>query len=193
MWLTVAHYVELGLRAAALLAFAVSLIILATQWAVRRKLIRQAAWWPLFVRRTCGAFLRPIERRLTAGGQNPADAGLWLLGIVVVASLLALTVYRWLLATVLLLVSMREAGVEAWLRLLFGAATTLLMAAIVARVAGLWLGLGRYHRWMRVAYRLTDWLIEPIRRRLPPTGMLDLSPLVAYVLLFFLRWALLPQ
>ena len=191
MWQTVARYVNVGLRIAALVAFGVALVILGTQWAVRRKLLRPAGWWPLFVRRTCGRFLRPIERRLAGGGQKPEDAPLWLLGIVVVASLLALTVYRWLLGTVLLLLSMREAGVEAWLRLLFGAATTLVMAAIVARVIGLWLGLGRYHRWMRYAYRLTDWLIEPIRRRLPPTGMLDLSPLVAYVLLFFLRWALL--
>jgi YggT family protein len=187
MWQTVAHDVELGLRGLALVAFGGSLLVPITQSAVRRKLIRQTAWWPLFVRRWSRPFVRPIERRLAAGGQDPQDAGLWLLGIVVVASLLVLTVYGWLIGTVLLLLSMREAGVEAWLRLLLGAATTLIMAAIVVRVIGLWLGLGRYHRWLRFAYRLTDWLIEPIRRRLPPTGMLDLSPLVAYLLLFLLR------
>jgi len=190
MWQTVAHDVELGLRTLALLAFGASLVVLATQFAVRRKLFRPAGWWPMLVRRRSGPILRPIERRLSAGGQNPQDAGLWLLGIVVVASLLALTVYRWLISTVELVLAMRTAGVEAWLRLLLGAATTLVMAAIVVRVIGLWLGLGRYHRWMRWAYRLTDWLIEPIRRRLPPTGILDLSPLVAYLLLFFLRLVL---
>src|ERR1051325_4814451 len=187
MWQTVAHDVELGLRGLAVVAFGGSLLVLATQSAVNRKLLRQTARWPLLVRRWSRPFLRPIERRLGAGGQNPQDAGLWLLGIVVVASLLALTVYRWLIGTAQLLLSMREAGVEAWLRLLLGAATTLIMAAIVARVIGLWLGLGRYHRWMRFAYRLTDWLVEPIRRRLPVTGLLDLSPLVAYLLLFILR------
>jgi YggT family protein len=190
MWQTVAHDVELGLRGLALAAFGGSLLVLITQSAVRRKLIRHTAWWPLFVRRRSIPFVRPIERRLAAGGQDPQDAGLWLLGIVVVASILVLTVYSWLIGTVLLLLSMREAGVEAWLRLLLGAATTLIMAAIVVRVIGLWLGLGRYHRWLRLAYRLTDWLIEPIRRRLPPTGMLDLSPLVAYLLLFILRLVL---
>ena len=190
MWQTVAHDVELGLRGLALAAFGGSLLVVVTQSAVRRKMLRQSGSWPLFVRRWSRPFVRPIELRLSAGGQNPQDAGLWLLGIVVVASLLALTVYRWLIGTVMLLLSMREAGVEAWLRLLLGAATTLVMAAIVARVIGLWLGLGRYHRWMRFAYRLTDWLIEPIRRRLPPTGILDLSPLVAYLLLFVLRLVL---
>ena len=34
---------------------------------------------------------------------------------------------------------------------------------------------------------LTDWLIEPIRRILPPLGMLDFSPLVAWLLLSLLR------
>jgi uncharacterized protein YggT (Ycf19 family) len=39
----------------------------------------------------------------------------------------------------------------------------------------------------RPAWLLTDWLVEPIRRRLPPFGPLDLSPLVAYFALVLLR------
>ena len=34
---------------------------------------------------------------------------------------------------------------------------------------------------------LTDWLIEPIRRILPPVGMLDFSPLVAWLVLTLVR------
>ena len=34
---------------------------------------------------------------------------------------------------------------------------------------------------------LTDWLIEPIRRILPPVGMIDFSPLVAWLLLSLVR------
>jgi YggT family protein len=34
---------------------------------------------------------------------------------------------------------------------------------------------------------LTDWLIRPIRRILPPFGMLDFSPLVAWLVLTLLR------
>ncbi|NOT09343.1 MAG: YggT family protein [Gemmatimonadales bacterium] len=65
------------------------------------------------------------------------------------------------------------------------------MAAIAVRVVGSWIGFGRYARWMRPAYLLTDWLIEPIRRRLPAFGMLDLSPIVAYFALWLLRGFLL--
>ena len=34
---------------------------------------------------------------------------------------------------------------------------------------------------------LTDWIIEPIRRILPPFGMLDFSPLVAWLVLSLVR------
>src|SRR5260370_23579631 len=38
---------------------------------------------------------------------------------------------------------------------------------------------------------LTDWLVEPIRRVVPPIGMFDLSPILALVVLWFLRWLLM--
>jgi YggT family protein len=185
------HQVDQGLRIVAMTAFGAALTVLATQWAVRRKLLQPFGWWPRALRRLSDPALRPIERRLAAVGQNPQDAALWLVGVVAVAALLTITVFHWIVGAVQRLLEMGHAGPVAWLRLLVGAGTTLVMAAIVARVIGLWLGAGRYHRWMRIAYRLTDWIIEPIRRRLPPTGMLDLSPLVAYLLLLVLRIVLL--
>jgi YggT family protein len=44
---------------------------------------------------------------------------------------------------------------------------------------------------MRPVMALTNWLIEPIRRLLPPFGMFDLSPLVAYLVLLVARGMLL--
>jgi YggT family protein len=83
--------------------------------------------------------------------------------------------------------AMRGASPGAWLRLVLSGAIWLIMAAIIVRVIGSWLGLGRHTGWMRLVFRLTDWLIAPIARRLPPIGMLDLSPFVAYLLLLLLR------
>ena len=45
--------------------------------------------------------------------------------------------------------------------MLVSAVFTLLMAAILIRVIGSWLGIGPYRKWMRPVYALTDWLIEP--------------------------------
>ncbi|MCL4866027.1 MAG: YggT family protein, partial [Gemmatimonadales bacterium] len=33
----------------------------------------------------------------------------------------------------------------------------------------------------------TEWLVAPIRRRMPPMGPFDLSPIVAYFALILLR------
>jgi YggT family protein len=49
----------------------------------------------------------------------------------------------------------------------------------------------RYSRWIRPAYILTDWFVEPIRRIVPTAGALDLSPLVAMILLSVLRQIIL--
>jgi YggT family protein len=44
-------------------------------------------------------------------------------------------------------------------------------------VAGLW----------RVLNQLTDPILKPIRRFIPPVGGLDLSPLIVFVIIFFLQ------
>lgn len=143
------------------------------------------------MRRWSDPILKPFERRVISWGGNPQDAPLWLAGAVLLAGLALILVVRWLLETVVALDAMRGAGSGAWLRLVISALFSLLMTAILIRVIGSWLGAGRYNRWMRPFYRVTDWIIEPIRRRLPPFGAIDLSPVAAYLLLLLLRQAVL--
>lgn len=174
-------------RGLALLAFAGALIVLATNWAVRHRHLQTFAWWPRMVRRVAGPVLSPLERRLVRAGANPIDAPLWLLGVVIVVGLLALSLVGWIGSSLALMMATREAGPGAWIQLVLGGTIGLIMAAIMVRVIGSWLGAGRYTRWMRPVFLLTDWIIEPIARRLPPMGVLDLSPFVAYLGLMLLR------
>jgi len=44
---------------------------------------------------------------------------------------------------------------------------------------------------VRPAYVLTDWVVEPIRRVLPPAGGFDWSPLAAWLALWVLKRVLL--
>jgi len=78
-------------------------------------------------------------------------------------------------------------GPQGWAILAINASYSLLMLALIVRVIGSWFGAGPYRPWMRPAYMLTDWMVTPIRRLLPQTGMIDFSPLVAWVLLIVLR------
>lgn len=182
---------DTAVRAVALFAFIAALVILVTHWAVRRQALAPFGWWPRFVRGWSDPVLRPVERRVHAAGGNPQDAPLWLLGAVVVIGLFALSAARWLGNSLALFESMRGASARQWLRLGVASLTSLLSLAIVVRVVAGWLGAGRYNRVMRPFYLLTDWLIEPIRGRLPPFGPLDLSPLLAYVLVLLFRTFLL--
>lgn len=158
-----------------------------THWAVRQRYLTPFAWWPRLVRKISDPLLRPVEKRLVSAGGNPQDGPLWLTGAVVLAGLALITGVRWLLGSAHLLADMRGAGLGAWLHLLLSGAIALVMTAIFVRVIGSWLGMGRYSRWMKPAYFLSDWIVEPIRRRLPPFGPLDLSPILAYLVLLLVR------
>lgn len=138
-------------------------------------------------RRWARPILLPLERRLTRAGANPVDAPLWLLGIVLVLGLLAISLVGWVAGSIALFTSMRGAGAAPWVRLILGSAISLVTLAIVVRVIGSWVGFGRFTKWMRPAYLLSDWIVEPIRRRLPAFGVIDLSPFVAYLALLLLK------
>jgi YggT family protein len=191
MFTNAGHAIDAVVRATALVAFGAALLILLTHWAVRRHWLQPFGWWPRFTRKWGDPVLRPIERNVVSRGGNPQDAPLWLLGVVLVFGLVAISAVRWLGGAVALLDSMRDAGARAWLQLAVEAASSLLLFAIIVRVIGSWLGAGRYNRWMRPVYLLSDWIIEPIRRRLPSFGPIDLSPFVAYILILVLRGLLL--
>lgn len=64
---------------------------------------------------------------------------------------------------------------------------TLLILAILLRVIlSYFPGMG-YSPLVRYLHLATDWIIEPIRRIIPPMGGLDFSPAIAIVLLYAIR------
>ncbi|KPK03842.1 MAG: hypothetical protein AMS20_09755 [Gemmatimonas sp. SG8_28] len=73
------------------------------------------------------------------------------------------------------------------LRLVIYWASQVVVLALFARVIGSWFGVGRVNRWMRPAYTLTDWIVEPLRRVIPPIAMFDFTPIVAWILILVLR------
>jgi YggT family protein len=158
-----------------------------THWAVRSRRITPFGAWPRFMRRASDPVLLPLERRIVRAGGSPQDAPLWLLGIVVAGGLLGLTLVHWLAGFVVTLGYLAESGPRVWARFLVSTLFSVLMIALFVRVIASWFGVSPYRPWMRLAMALTDWLIRPIRRILPPVGMLDFSPLVAWLVLSLAR------
>jgi YggT family protein len=174
-------------RALVILALSYASIVAGTYWAVRTRRINPFGVWPRFTRRISEPILLPLERRVIRAGGSPQDASLWLLGLVIVGGLLLLTLVHWIIGMTATMAALAYAGPRAWLRFCLSGVFTILMAAIFIRVVASWLGLSPYSRWMRPVMILTDWLIEPIRRILPPFGMLDFSPMVAWLVLWLVR------
>jgi YggT family protein len=158
-----------------------------THWAVRTRRLNPFGAWPRLVRRASNPVLQPLERRIVRSGGSPQDASLWLVGIVILCGLLLITLLHWLAGVVVSLRIVAYAGPRAVARLLVDTIFSLLMGAIFVRVIASWLGVSPYSRWMRPVIAATNWIIEPIRRILPPLGMIDMSPMVAWLVLYLVR------
>jgi YggT family protein len=158
-----------------------------THWAIRSRRLSPFGAWSRLVRRAGDTILLPLERRVIRAGGNPQDAPLWLVGIVVLGGLLLLTLIHWLAGVAVSLTVRASAGPRELARTLVEALFSLLMGAIFVRVIASWLGLSPYSRWMRPIIVVTDWIIQPIRRILPPLGMFDMSPMVAWLVLYLVR------
>jgi YggT family protein len=174
-------------RTAVIVALAYAAVVAVTHWAVRNRRINPFGSWPRLVRRVSDPLLQPLERRVISAGGNPQNTPLWLLVAVIASGLVLMSLAAWLVDAVVRLRWMVESGPRMWLATLVSLTFTVLMAAILIRVIASWLGIGPYRRWMRPVMALTNWLIDPIRRILPPFGMLDFSPMVAWLVLYVVR------
>lgn len=58
---------------------------------------------------------------------------------------------------------------------------------IVARVVASWLNVSPYHPAMRWLVGITEPALQPLRRRFPPRGGVDFSPLLALLALWVVR------
>ena len=59
----------------------------------------------------------------------------------------------------------------------------LLSLAILARVLLSWVRVSPYHPAVELLYQITEPVLAPLRRVIPPVGMMDISPIIAMFLL----------
>ena len=152
-------------------------------WAIRTRRVNPFSSMGQFIRRTTDPVLRPVEQWLHGRGSNPQNAGWWLLGISVVGGIVLVSLSEWVVVQVMRLNAAGASGPRSILRLFVYYAGQLVIIALIVRVIGSWFHVNRFNRWMRPAYLLTDWIINPLRRIIPPIGMIDITPLVAWLLL----------
>ncbi|PYO74505.1 MAG: hypothetical protein DMD64_03700 [Gemmatimonadetes bacterium] len=156
-------------------------------WLVRTRRVSPFGVFGRALRGITDPVVKPVERRLVRMGGNPAHAGGWLVVVIAVAGIVFLSVAGWFMATFQTAYAAATGGPRATFALIIDLAYRILFVALIVRVVAAWFGMFRYSRWIRPAYILTDWLVEPIRRIVPNVGAFDFSPVVAVVVLSLLR------
>ena len=152
-------------------------------WAVRTRKISPFNAVARFCRSTVDPIIAPIERRVVRAGGSPASAALWALVAVVVGGILLLTLLDIIRLEVVRSIIAAQEGSAGVFHLLVAWTFTILKAAIVVRVISSWLPISPYSGWVRWSYQLSEPILQPLRRIIPALGGLDLTPIIAYILL----------
>ena len=162
-------------------------VLAALSWAVRSRTVSPFGGVGRFVRARVDPMFAPMERRLVRAGGLPTNAPWWTLAAVVVGGLLLLYVVNFVLSQVAALFGAARMGSGPLVVVLISWTFAVMQLALFVRVMSSWFGLTPYSKWVRWAFTLTDWIINPLRQVVPPLGMFDLTPIVAYFALSLLE------
>jgi len=169
---------------------AVLFLVFAIDWLVRTRRLSPFGAVARFFRRVVDPLLEPVERRVVRAGGMPSAAPWWALVAAVVGGILLILLLRALQDVVyqLAVASQSARGLYAlFVKWTFG----ILWLALIIRVAASWLRLSPYSRWIRWSVSLTEWLLRPLRRWIPPVGMMDVTPIAAIIVLWIMKALLL--
>jgi YggT family protein len=145
-------------------------------------------WHARNVRRATDPVIMPARRMLVAFRLDPKVAPFIVIILMIVIGYLIVQIAGTLLNTIagiLYALTERRASAPAGIAgyLLFGF-LGLYTLAIFVRIILSWFGTTYANRLMRFLIRLTEPLLSPLRRMLPTVGMFDVSPIVAFLIVF---------
>lgn len=178
------------LRRAFFAVAVVAAVVCLIDWLVRTRRLNPFGAIARFTRRTVDPLLVPVERMVVRAGGQPAAAPLWFLAFVVVGGILVLSLLEFVLGQALVASRLSSMGSRGVIQLLVSWGFMVLRLAILVRVISAWTRLSPYSKWIAWAFRITEPLLGPLRRIIPPIGMIDISPIVAYFLLGLLEGSL---
>jgi YggT family protein len=140
------------------------------------------------VRRSTDPVLGPIRRMLISVRIDPSVAPFIAVLAMIVAGYLLVevssTVLNTIAGVVYAVTSGRTGMMTAIIGYLIFGLLGLYTLAIFVRILFLWISVGYGNRFMRFLFRLTEPLLAPLRRSIRPVGMFDVSPIVAFLILW---------
>lgn len=147
----------------------------------------------IFVRRLTDPFVNPVRRALMGFGIKPNGAPLFVVLLTILVGYFALMLAAELLGTaygVVLALAVGAAGAVALIGYLLHGLLGLYSLLIMIRIIFSWGQVSRANRVMRFLSNATDPILLPLRRMVPTLGMIDISPIVAFLLIWLFQAAI---
>jgi YggT family protein len=161
----------------ALVAGAVCLV----DWAVRTRRLSPFGGVARFFRARVDPLMLPVERVVVRAGGRPSTAPWWTLVVIVVGGILLISVLGFFESAVRTAIFATQAGEIP--KLVLSWAFGILKLALIVRVVSSWLPVSPYSKWIRWSFILTEWMLAPLRRVIPRIGVIDITPILAWLLL----------
>ncbi len=172
------------LRLVVFIIAAAALVIFTIDWLVRTRRVSPFGAVARFFRRVVDPLIVPIEHRVVRAGGLPSSAPWWALIAVVIGGLVVLALLEFIRGQLEFAASASGAGARGFIAVLVTWIFGILQLALIVRVISSWVRLSEWSKWIRWTIPITEWLLRPLRKFIPPlAGTIDLSPLVAWLLL----------
>ena len=147
-------------------------------------------WTYVTIRRLTDPFLVPTRGALRGFGVDPKYAPLVAILIAILLGWVSLKVIESILGTLSGVISaIREQAPGKVIGHLLYGLLTLYTLLIFIRIVFSWVAFSHSNRVMRFLVNTTEPLLGPLRRRIPPVGMFDISPFVAFIILWLFKAA----
>jgi YggT family protein len=183
---SLAYFVKLGVT---------SVIVAATVLILLRVLLNNANVNPfsrtaIAIRRATDPVLLPVRRSLVALRVDARAAPLVAILLIILVGWFIYQLLFTLLATVAGVLGAITSGrpIAVFGHLLYGF-LGFYSLLIFIRIIFMWFSMGHGNPVMRFLIGATEPLLAPLRRTIPPVGMFDISPIVAFLLIWLLQAA----
>lgn len=151
-------------------------------------------WKAITVKRLTDPIILPVRGMLVAMRVDPIVAPVIVIVLFILIAFFVFQLTNGFLNTIAGILTALSSGrpnaMTAILGYVLYAAVGLYELMIFARIIGIWFVTGYGNRWMRLLFRTTEPLLAPLRRMIPMVGMFDVSPIIAFVILWVLQSAI---
>jgi YggT family protein len=148
-------------------------------------------WFAMTVRRLSDPLVNPVRRALAGFGGEPKLAPLITILLVILVGWFAVQLAASILSTLAgILLAIQLGAFVAIIGYALYGLLGVYSLLIFIRIIFSWGMLSYANPVMRFLVNATDPLLVPLRRMIPPLGMMDISPIVAFIILWLFQAAI---